>query len=99
MFFLQELEHTIYLHPSFFGPRIHEYLERQLIADREGVFNGRYFIVCILNTSYSEGRVIPGTGQAEFTVHYKAVVWKPYKGEVVSSRVGNNFGIANSAIS
>lgn len=84
MFFLQELEHTLYLHPSFFGDKIHEYLEKQLIEAREGVFNGRYFIVCILNSyDVSEGRVTPSTGQAEFVMHYKAVVWKPYKGEVV----------------
>jgi DNA-directed RNA polymerase II subunit RPB7 len=84
MFFLYELEHTIFLHPSFFGPKIDSYIERQLIKEMEGSFNGRYFVVCVLNAfDISEGRIISATGQAEFTVHYKAVVWRPYKGEVV----------------
>jgi DNA-directed RNA polymerase II subunit RPB7 len=27
--------------------------------------------------------VLPGSGHAEYIVHYKAIVWRPYKGEVV----------------
>ncbi|KAF2756707.1 DNA-directed RNA polymerase II 19 kDa polypeptide [Pseudovirgaria hyperparasitica] len=88
MFFLHELEQTIFLHPSFFGPRINDYIERQLINDLEGTFNGRYFIVCILSAfEMSEGRVVPGTAQAEYTVHYKAVVWRPFRGEVLDGLV------------
>ena len=32
----------------------------------------------------SEGRILPGSGLAEFIVEYRAVVWRPFKGEVVS---------------
>jgi hypothetical protein len=31
----------------------------------------------------SEGRVIPGSGVAEYTIVYRAIVWKPFKGETV----------------
>lgn len=85
MFFLHELEHIVTLHPSFLGPRVNDYIERQLINDLEGTFNGKFLIVCILSSmDISEGRVVPGTSQSEFVVHYKAVVWKPFKGEIVS---------------
>lgn len=84
MFFLHELERTITLHPSFFGPRVHDYLTQRLMADVEGSNTGNYYIVCVLDTyDISEGRVVPGSGFAEYTVHYRAVVWRPFKGETV----------------
>jgi DNA-directed RNA polymerase II subunit RPB7 len=40
--------------------------------------------VCILDAfDISDGKVLPGSGHAEYIVHYKAIVWRPYKGEVV----------------
>ena len=85
MFFLHDTERTITLHPSFFDSRIHEYLVRRLRADVEGTSNGSYYIVCVMdNYTFSEGRVIPGSAFAEYTVHYRAVVWRPFKGECVS---------------
>ena len=32
-------------------------------------------------------RVVYGTGEAEFTLHYSAIVMKPFKGEVVDAIV------------
>lgn len=87
MFFLHEMERTITLHPSFFGPRIHEYLTKRLMADVEGTNTGNFYIVCVMDTyDISEGRVVPGSGFAEYTVHYRAVVWRPFKGETVRLR-------------
>lgn len=85
MFFLHEMERTITLHPSFFGPRVNEYLTKRLMADVEGTNTGNYYIVAVLDAhQISEGRVVPGSGFAEYTVHYRAVVWRPFKGETVS---------------
>ena len=84
MFFLKEEERTITLHPSFFGPNIQRYLDDQLLSDVEGTVQGDYFVVCVLEPhDYSEGKIVPGSAFAEFKVHYRAVVWKPFKGEVV----------------
>lgn len=84
MFFLHELEQIINLHPSYFGPRIHDYLTARLMADVEGTNKGHYFIVCVMDAyDISEGRIVPGSGHAEYTVHYRAVVWRPFKGEAV----------------
>lgn len=85
MFFIYELERTITLHPSFFGPNIKKYVADQLLHDVEGTTSGNYYIVCVMDQQYdiSEGRVVPGNSLAEYTVHYKAVVWKPFKGEIV----------------
>ncbi|KAI9681155.1 MAG: DNA-directed RNA polymerase II subunit [Caeruleum heppii] len=84
MFFLYDLSRTITLHPSFFGPRIREYLMNKLLEDVEGTCTGRYFIICVVDAhDISEGRIVPGSAVAEFTVSYRAVVWRPFKGETV----------------
>ena len=84
MFFLHELERTITLHPSFFGPRTKEYLTTRLLEDVEGTCSGQYYIICVMDAlSISEGRVVPGSGVAEYTIQYRAVVWRPFKGETV----------------
>lgn len=86
MFFLHEMERVMSLHPSFFGPNTKNYIRDTLIHDVEGQTLGTYYVVCVMNidpVDISEGRVIPGSAMAEYTVHYKAVVWKPFKGEIV----------------
>ena len=84
MFFLQELEKTIQLHPSFFGPRVKEYLTNRLYEQVEGTCNGYYYVICVVDAfDISEGRIVPGLANAEYVIRYRAVVWKPFKGEVV----------------
>ena len=88
MFFLHRLERTITLHPSFFGPRIKEYLTNKLLQDVEGTCTGSFYIICCLDSfEFSEGRVVPGSAVAEYTVSYRAVVWRPFRGETVRLRV------------
>ncbi|KAG6999253.1 DNA-directed RNA polymerase II subunit rpb7 [Physcia stellaris] len=90
MFFLQELERVIDLHPSFFGPRVKEYLTTKLFGDVEGTCNGQYYIVCVVDAfDISEGKVLAGSGKAQYTVRYRAVVWKPFKGEVLDAMVSS----------
>ncbi|KAK5012702.1 DNA-directed RNA polymerase II subunit, partial [Cryomyces antarcticus] len=82
MFFLHELEHTITLHPTYFNRDIHELLTNKLLQTVEGTNTGNYFIICVMDAyDISEGRVLPGSAHAEYTVHYRAVVWRPFKGE------------------
>lgn len=38
----KELDHTIKLHPSYFGPKITEVVLQKLYADVEGTTTGRY---------------------------------------------------------
>ncbi len=84
MFFLHDMQRVITLHPSFFGPRIKEYLINKLLEDVEGTCNGQYFVICVMDTyEITQGHIVPGSGVAEFTIHYRAVVWRPFKGEVV----------------
>ncbi|KAK2788671.1 DNA-directed RNA polymerase II subunit [Onygenales sp. PD_10] len=88
MFFIHFLEHVLTLHPTFFGSHVKEYLTQKLLDDVEGVCTGDYYIVCVMDTyDISEGRVLPGSGLAEYTIMYRAIVWKPFKGETVDAIV------------
>ena len=56
MYFLYELERVITLHPSFFGPRVKEYLTNRLLEDVEGTCTGQYYIICVMDAyDISEG--------------------------------------------
>ncbi|KAF3154495.1 DNA-directed RNA polymerase II subunit [Orbilia oligospora] len=88
MFFLYDLERTITLHPYYFGPHMREYLINKLLTDVEGTCTGRYYIICVLDAyNISMGKILPGSGLAEFTISYRAVVWRPFKGETVDGVV------------
>lgn len=85
MFFLYNMERRVTLHPSYFGRNMKELVTTKLVQDVEGTCAGDYYIIVIMDAfDISEGRVLPGTGLAEFTVGYRAVVWRPFKGETVS---------------
>jgi DNA-directed RNA polymerase II subunit RPB7 len=84
MFFLHNLERQVTLHPSYFGRNMHELVTGKLLKDVEGTCTGQYYIITVMDTfDVSEGRILPGSGLAEFTVRYRAVVWRPFKGETV----------------
>jgi DNA-directed RNA polymerase II subunit RPB7 len=88
MFFLYNMERRVTLHPSYFGRNMHDLVTSKLLKDVEGTCAGNYYIISIMDTfDISEGRILPGNGLAEFTVGYRAVVWRPFKGETVDAVV------------
>jgi len=91
MFFIKELTHTILLHPSYFGPRMLTFLENKLFSDVEGTCSGQfgYIIAVVSILDIGKGMVLSGSGQAEFITRYRAIVFKPFKGEVVDGVVNN----------
>ncbi|KAI1845330.1 hypothetical protein JX265_005487 [Neoarthrinium moseri] len=90
MFFVYTLERRVTLHPSFFGKNMHELVTRKLLDDVEGTCTGSYYIITIMDSFLiSEGKILPGSGLAEFTVEYKAVIWRPFKGETIDAVVAS----------
>lgn len=86
MFFLHNLERRVTLHPSYFGKNMHELVTGKLLRDVEGTCNGSYYIITIMDTfDISDGRILPGSGLAEFIVKYRAVVWRPFRGETIDA--------------
>ncbi|PMB73064.1 DNA-directed RNA polymerase II subunit rpb7 [Beauveria bassiana] len=88
MFFLKNMERRVTLHPSYFGRNMHDLVTSKLLKDVEGTCAGSYYIISIMDTfDISEGKILPSNGLAEFTVGYRAVVWRPFKGETVDAVV------------
>lgn len=88
MFFLMNRTQQVTLHPSYFGKNMRELVTSKLLRDIEGTCTGSYYIISVMDTfDISEGRILPGNGLAEFTVGYRAVVWKPFMDEIVDAVV------------
>jgi DNA-directed RNA polymerase II subunit RPB7 len=87
----KDLKHTINLHPSYFGPSTNAFLEQKLYADVEGTCSGKYgYIVAVINIVHiGPGTIQPGAGLAQFIVDYKAIVYRPFKGEVMDGIIKN----------
>ncbi|RDW23745.1 hypothetical protein B0I72DRAFT_136491 [Yarrowia lipolytica] len=88
----KDLTLSLTLHPSYFGPQMGQYLRSKLLADVEGTCTGEFgYILCVLDQPFDigKGRVVPSNGSAEFTVNYRAIVWRPFKNEVVDAIVTN----------
>jgi DNA-directed RNA polymerase subunit E'/Rpb7 len=68
-----------------------QFLESKLYSDVEGTCSGQfgYIIAVVSILDIGKGMVIEGTGQAEFITRYRAIVFKPFKGEVVDGVVNN----------
>ncbi|KAK4058933.1 DNA-directed RNA polymerase II subunit [Microbotryomycetes sp. JL221] len=95
MFFIKELTQTLPLHPSYFTRNIKEYLQRLLTDQVEGSCSGRlgYIISVIQVTDIGRGKVVEGG--AEFRIKYSAIVFRPFRGEVVDGVVAsvNKMGV------
>ena len=88
-FFLKEITHTITLHPQFFGPQMRNYLTKRLYEEVEGTCSGRfgYIISVIQIRDIGSGALQSTTGHAEFKITYQAVVFKPFKNQVLDGIV------------
>eukprot|EP00894_Picocystis_sp_ML_P001549 jgi/Pico_ML_1/52066/g2834.t1 len=90
MFFLLELKKNVQLSPRFFGPKMVSTIQDKLIAEVEGTCSGRYgYIIGVLGKpGVGKGFVVEDhSGQAVFEVKYQAIVFRPFKGEVLDAIV------------
>lgn len=90
-FFLVTLKRDVEIHPKFFGVKLMERLTQRLSVEVEGSFAGRYgFIVSVLHMETDpppEGRLDDSSGMAVFNLEYNALVFRPFKGEVMNAVV------------
>eukprot|EP01135_Chromosphaera_perkinsii_P005869 Nk52_evm2s370 gene=Nk52_evmTU2s370 len=92
MFFHTELNHEILLHPRYFGPRLSKILLQKLNSEIEGTCMGKHgFVIMVTEVvDISKGKIQEGLewkGLVTFSVKYKAVVFRPFKGEVLDAIV------------
>jgi DNA-directed RNA polymerase II subunit RPB7 len=85
----KQLTHELLLYPRYFGRELHESVVKKLYQDVEGTCSPRVgYVVAVTAVEHvGPGRVLDGRGAAVFEVRYRAVVWRPYKDEVVDAVV------------
>ncbi|KAM7540933.1 hypothetical protein Aperf_G00000037852 [Anoplocephala perfoliata] len=83
------LEHEILLHPKYFGPKLIETVKAKLFSDVEGTCTGKYgFIVAVTNIEHiGAGILLPNRGFVQYHIVYRAIVFRPFKGEVIDAIV------------
>jgi len=89
MFFHCELEKELILYPRRFGPDLVTTLTDMLIQKVEGSCSGRYgFIITVTEVlEVGKGKIREGAGLVTFPIRYMAVVFRPFKGEVLDAVV------------
>ncbi|KAJ8294801.1 Protein arginine N-methyltransferase 1 [Rhodotorula toruloides] len=96
------LTQDLIMHPSYFNQSLRGYLSAELRRQVEGTCSGRLgYIIAVIGEEYENsadkthrGRIMED-GQAVFSVKYQAVVYRPFRGEVVDGVVSsvNKMGI------
>lgn len=83
------LEHEILLHPKYFGPQLMETVKQKLYTEVEGTCTGKYGFVIAVTTidMIGSGNIQPSQGFVVYPVKYKAIVFRPFKGEVLDAVV------------
>ncbi|BGP47573.1 DNA-directed RNA polymerase II subunit [Rhodotorula kratochvilovae] len=99
MFFFKLLTQDLIMHPSYFNQALRGHLSSELRRQVEGSCSGRLgYIVAVVSEDTEEGgwrgRIMED-GQAVFSLKYRAIVYRPFRGEVVDGVVSsvNKMGI------
>ncbi|KYN99652.1 putative DNA-directed RNA polymerase II [Plasmodium gaboni] len=89
MYFVIEEWKNVIIKPSQLGPRYQQYIEDMLRNSVEGQCSVKYgYVICVIRIIHSEpGRVQDGTGMIVVKVKYQAIVFKPFKDEVLDAIV------------
>ncbi|CAJ0954900.1 unnamed protein product, partial [Mesorhabditis belari] len=97
MFYHLALDHEVSLHPKYFGPQLHDTIKNKLFSEVEGTCTGKYGFVIAVTTidTIGHGIIQPGRGCVIYPVKYKAIVFRPFKGQVMDAVVNqvNKLGI------
>lgn len=89
MFYHIQLEHEIQLHPRYFGPNLLDTVKRKLFKEVEGTCTGKYGFVIAVTTidTVGDGVIQSGNGFVTYPIKYRAIVFRPFKGEVLDAIV------------
>ena len=86
------MKRTVRLHPKSFGRKMSQVLEKTLEMEVRGVSLGKAgYCVCVLQVRPGEGggKIQEGTGFAIFQLYFEAVMFRPFKNEIMDVKVMN----------
>jgi DNA-directed RNA polymerase subunit E'/Rpb7 len=100
MFFHITLTKDILMHPSSFGRRLHDEVRKALLKEVEGTVDPFYgYVVQVTNINDLPLGEIREGGLVNFHVSYKAIIFRPFRNEVLEAVVSrvDQIGIHFSA--
>jgi DNA-directed RNA polymerase II subunit RPB7 len=85
MFFAMLFEQAIVMPPSSLYKDLKSLLKAKLIEKVQGSVSEKYgYVICVINVEEpSCGKILDTSGDVLFNIKYKAIVMKPFVGEVV----------------
>nr|GMC48945.1 DNA-directed RNA polymerase III subunit RPC8 [Ipomoea batatas] len=89
MFYLSEIEHTLRLPPHLLNLALNEAIKGEL----EGLFVDKVIAqlgLCISVydiRSNDGGFIFPGDGASTYTVKFRLIIFRPFRGEVIAARL------------
>ncbi|CAG5078489.1 Oidioi.mRNA.OKI2018_I69.PAR.g9000.t1.cds [Oikopleura dioica] len=83
------LEHELLIHPMYFGENLTDTIRQKLYSEVEGSCTGEHgFVIGVTSIhSIGDGEILSGRGFCLFPIKYAAIVFRPFKGEVVDGVV------------
>ena len=91
VFFQQELSRSIMIHPQYLGKNLRTTIKEQLVSEVEGMsVDNSGFIITVLSIkeeNFSNGLIDHLTGFVKYNIVYNALMFRPFKGEVVDAKV------------
>jgi DNA-directed RNA polymerase II subunit RPB7 len=84
------LMHELPLHPKHFGPRLKTIIKKMLIENVEGNplgNNGYVITVTQINDNDISQGIIEDNGYVCFKIYYEAILFRPFKNEVLDAEV------------
>lgn len=91
VFFQQQLERTIVVHPMWLGPKLRDHVRKQLTEEVEGLpLSSAGFVITVLaieDENISKGLVDSLTGFVKYRVSFSALVFRPFRNEVLDAVV------------
>ena len=91
MFFLKWMTRDVRLEPRHFGPRLKATVKSKLMESVEGKCLGNQgFVVMVLtiqDDAIGKGEIEMDTGCVKYTINFQAIVYRPFRNEVIDAVV------------
>ena len=86
------MHHELHLAPEHFGPQLKAVINSRLMDKVEGKPMGKHgYVISVTNVKeedISQG-IIEDDGSVSFDISYQAIMFRPFKNEVLDAKVGN----------
>ncbi|KAG5679102.1 hypothetical protein PVAND_008695 [Polypedilum vanderplanki] len=90
MFYHMQLTHETVVHPIYFGPELMDIVLKKIYTEVEGSCHGNIgYVISITSITEIERGLLVDSGMALYYAKYFAIVFRPFKNEILDGIVKN----------